>query len=55
VLGVSNAEQLAHNLESAEATELTDEDTAVLDALRAAPEFAEAREGQREFLRKGWG
>jgi aryl-alcohol dehydrogenase-like predicted oxidoreductase len=55
VLGVAGPEQLSENLASAAAPTLTDEDNATLDALRAAPEFAEAQAGQREFFVKGWG
>jgi aryl-alcohol dehydrogenase-like predicted oxidoreductase len=55
VLGVASPELLAENLKAAEQPELTDEDKAVLDTLRASPEFAEARAGQRDFFMKGWG
>jgi aryl-alcohol dehydrogenase-like predicted oxidoreductase len=55
VLGVAGPEQLSENLASAADPALTDDDSATLDALRAAPEFAEAQAGQREFFVKGWG
>ncbi len=55
VLGVAEPEHLAQNLEAAESPELTDEDEAVLDTLRASPGFEELRAGQHDFFVKGWG
>ena len=55
VLGVAEPHQLAANVAAALRPALSDEDKALLDALRAAPQFAEARAGQREFFAKGWG
>jgi aryl-alcohol dehydrogenase-like predicted oxidoreductase len=55
VLGVADPEQLSDNLTSAEQPAPTDEDKAMLDALQATPEFAEARKGQHAFFRQGWG
>jgi aryl-alcohol dehydrogenase-like predicted oxidoreductase len=55
VLGVASPELLTENLKAAQEPELTDEDMAVLDTLRASPEFAEAKAGQHDFFVRGWG
>ena len=55
VLGVAEPEHLTQNLGAAEDPALTDEDEALLAALRATDEFAEARAGIQDMFVKGWG
>jgi aryl-alcohol dehydrogenase-like predicted oxidoreductase len=54
VVGVAKPEHLVENLDAARAPELTDEDGALLDTLRACPQFAEERAGQHDFFVKGF-
>ncbi len=54
VLGVASADQLAQNLAAADQPTLTDEDTALLKALQATPDFASSHSRQTEQFRTGW-
>jgi len=54
VLGVARPEHLAANLEAARQPELTRDDTALLDTLRASKEFGDERARQHDFFLSGF-
>jgi len=54
VLGVAMPEHLLADLEAAHQPDLTEDDTALLDTLRASEEFARERAGQHAFFIEGF-
>jgi len=54
VLGVAKPEHLAANLGAAREPELTDDDAALLNTLRASKEFADERARQHDFFLSGF-